>query len=109
MKKNGDTVSYTASELKELVAREGDQSDWAAAAAMRSEEVEAAIASDPDEASMVVDWSTVRRGAPSPKELVSIRFDPEVLSYFKKAGRGYQTRINNVLLDYVRYMGSKSH
>jgi uncharacterized protein (DUF4415 family) len=33
---------------------------------------------------------------------VSIRLDAEVLDYFKAAGRGYQSRINAVLLGYVR-------
>jgi uncharacterized protein (DUF4415 family) len=33
---------------------------------------------------------------------VSIRLDSEVLEYFKQAGKGYQSRINAVLLGYVR-------
>jgi uncharacterized protein (DUF4415 family) len=32
---------------------------------------------------------------------ISIRIDPKVLTYFQAAGMGWQTRINNVLEDYV--------
>ncbi|PWU20212.1 MAG: 3-oxoacyl-ACP synthase [Verrucomicrobia bacterium] len=39
---------------------------------------------------------------PAPKPLVSIRLDPEVLDWFKKQGKGYQTRINSVLRGYVK-------
>jgi uncharacterized protein (DUF4415 family) len=31
------------------------------------------------------------------KERVTLRLDAEVLAWFKKAGRGYQTRINRAL------------
>lgn len=38
---------------------------------------------------------------PKPKELVSIRIDPDVLSWFRHQGGRYQTRINAVLRSYV--------
>lgn len=38
---------------------------------------------------------------PRPKELVSIRIDPDVLGWFRQGGRRYQTRINAVLRSYV--------
>jgi len=38
---------------------------------------------------------------PQPKELVSIRIDPDVLGWFRNQGRKYQTRINAVLRSYV--------
>ena len=38
---------------------------------------------------------------PKPKELVSIRIDPDVLSWFRQQGRRYQTRMNAVLRSYV--------
>ena len=37
----------------------------------------------------------------NPKVLTSIRFDPYVLDYFKSTGKGWQTRINEVLAEYV--------
>lgn len=40
---------------------------------------------------------------PAPgKERLTIRLDNDVLDYFKRRGRGYQSRINAVLRAYVR-------
>jgi uncharacterized protein (DUF4415 family) len=38
---------------------------------------------------------------PETKKGVYLRVDPEVLTWFQKAGKGYQTRINAVLRSYV--------
>ena len=38
---------------------------------------------------------------PQPKPSISIRLDPDILGWFKRQGRGYQTRINAVLRMYV--------
>ena len=35
------------------------------------------------------------------KQLVSVRYSPEVLEYFKATGTGWQTRMNEVLLQWV--------
>ena len=46
----------------------------------------------------------VRRGRPpveSPKKPVSIRLSPDVIEYFKSTGKGWQTRMNEVLREYV--------
>ena len=32
---------------------------------------------------------------------VTIRYDREIVEYFKETGEGWQTRINNVLLNHV--------
>jgi hypothetical protein len=45
-------VSYTSEELKQRQS----QSDWAAADAMTEDEINAAIASDPEEAALGDDW-----------------------------------------------------
>ena len=50
--KKSKIVSYTSEELEQLP----DESDWAAADAMTDEEIEAAIASDPEEAEMHAGW-----------------------------------------------------
>jgi len=36
------------------------------------------------------------------KVLVTMRFSREVLDYFKASGDGWQTRINEILCDYVK-------
>ena len=38
---------------------------------------------------------------PEKKAALSIRLDPGVVDWFRKQGRGYQTRINAVLRSYV--------
>ncbi len=47
-----EIVSYTSEEVKRLP----DESDWEANAAMTDEKIEAAIASDPEEAEMHKGW-----------------------------------------------------
>lgn len=37
----------------------------------------------------------------STKQLTTIRFSPEVLEYFKATGKGWQTRIDAVLKEYI--------
>ena len=44
------------------------------------------------------------RGRPksdSPKQLVSVRYSQEVLTYFKSTGEGWQSRMDGVLREYV--------
>jgi uncharacterized protein (DUF4415 family) len=94
-------VRYTDEELRAMGARGETKSDWQAAAAMTQAEIEAAIASDPDEAGMVVDWSRVTAELPQPKVVLNMRVDRDVLDFFRRQGRGYQTKINAVLRSYV--------
>jgi len=93
MKKNGNIKTYTA----EQISRMEDRSDWARAEAMTHEQIEAAIASDPDETDMEIDWSKATLHLPEPKATLNMRIDKDVLDFFKSTGRGYQTRINAVL------------
>ena len=39
---------------------------------------------------------------PKAKQMVSIRLDDEVLAWFKRQGKGYQTKINEILKMYMR-------
>jgi uncharacterized protein (DUF4415 family) len=80
------------------------RSDWAKAASMTSDEIEASVAANPDEVGMVVDWDSATVEMPQPKAVLNMRVDQEVLDYFRKTGRGYQTRINAVLKTYVSRM-----
>ena len=44
------------------------------------------------------------RGRPksaNPKQLVSVRYSPEVLAYFKSTGEGWLSRMDGVLMQYV--------
>ena len=47
----------------------------------------------------------VKMGRPvsdNPKKAVSIRLSPDVLNSFKATGRGWQTRIDNALRDWLK-------
>jgi uncharacterized protein (DUF4415 family) len=101
MTKKERIVRYSAKELAAKRQRGESRSDWAHAAAMTNEEIEADIASDPDEAGVVVDWDNVSVELPKPKADLHMRIDRDVLDFFRKTGRGYQTRINAVLRSYV--------
>jgi uncharacterized protein (DUF4415 family) len=104
MAKKENIVSYTDEELRAMRARGESKSDWARAAAMTEAQLEAAIADDPDEAGLVFDWSRASVEMPKPKAVLNIRVDHDVLDYFRRDGRGYQTRINAVLRSYVEQM-----
>jgi uncharacterized protein (DUF4415 family) len=99
--KNERIVRYTAEEIEAMIARGESRSDWAKAAAVTYEEIEAAIASDPDEAGMEVDWSTATAQSPGPDSMLNVPIDRDVLDFFKREGSGYQNKINEVLRTYV--------
>ncbi len=103
MRRDGNIVSYTAEELKEMRARGESKTDWARVDAMTEAELEAAIASDPDWADIPRDW--YKHATPYyPKEhkrQITLRIDPDILDWFKRQGRGYQTRINAALRAFV--------
>jgi uncharacterized protein (DUF4415 family) len=42
------------------------------------------------------------------KQLVSVRYSPEVLEYFKATGSGWQTRMNEALLEWVNKRSPRS-
>jgi uncharacterized protein (DUF4415 family) len=102
MAKKERIVKYTDEELAELVKREGSSSDWDKAARMTDAEITAAIAADPDEADMVMDWDNATVDMPQPKAVLNMRIDKDVLDYFRKKGKGYQTLINAVLRSYMK-------
>lgn len=90
---------------KDLAAKRGEsRTDWAKAAAMTDEQLEASVAADPDEAGMVMDWDSATVELPKPKADLHMRVDQDVLDFFRKTGKGYQTRINAVLRSYVSRM-----
>jgi uncharacterized protein (DUF4415 family) len=93
---------YTAKEL--AANHKASRSNWAKAAAVTKDELEASIAADRDEAGMVMDWDSVTIELPKPKADLHMRVDSDVLDYFRRTGKGYQTRINAVLRSYVSRM-----
>jgi hypothetical protein len=65
--KNERIVRYSAEQLAAMCRRGESRSDWAKAAALLTdEEIEAQIASDPDEAGMVINWDRATVAMPQP-------------------------------------------
>lgn len=106
MAKKGFTRSSTATRPEKLPKRKGSRSDWAKAEAMTRAAIEADVAADPDEQGMEIDWDNAMIELPQPKTILNMRSDRDVLDYFRKMGRGYQSRINAVLRS---YMAHKEH
>lgn len=52
-------------------------------------------------AAKAADWSAVPVAKAPAKVAISVRLDEDVLEFFRKAGPGYQTRINAVLRSYM--------
>jgi uncharacterized protein (DUF4415 family) len=102
MRKKDDTVSYTLEEINAMRRRGEDLTDWKRVEAMTEAELEASIAADPDDIHEELDWTKAFIGLPPPKKDIHIRIDSDVLDWFKKSGRGYQTKINNVLRAFVQ-------
>ena len=73
-------------------------------------EINAAAKSDPDAQPLTAKQLKAMvplkslRGRPksdNKKQLVSVRYSPEVIEYFKSTGEGWQSRMDNVLRQYV--------
>ena len=94
-------VKYTNRELDELIKKDGSDSNWEKAAGMTKTEIEASLAADPDETDMVVDWDSATVDLPQPKAVLNMRIDKDLLEFFRKTGKGYQSRINAILRSYV--------
>jgi uncharacterized protein (DUF4415 family) len=73
---------------------------------LTDEEIDASIANDPDWGDDWK-WSEAVLVIPPKKKAISIRVDEDVLDYFKKAGAGYQRRINAVLRSYMQQKRKK--
>ncbi|MEQ1882327.1 MAG: BrnA antitoxin family protein [Burkholderiales bacterium] len=76
----------------------------------RNKRISAAAKADPDaqpltakQLKAMVPLRTLRGRpkSPNPKQLVSVRYSPEVLAFFKATGEGWQTRMDAVLRQYV--------
>jgi uncharacterized protein (DUF4415 family) len=96
VQKKGRFVRYTREEIKAMLARGEDQTDWARVKAMSQDEADRLA--DEEDGPLPEGWEkTIVLGIPEPKQGVHIRLDADVLRWFKAQGPGYQTRINAVL------------
>lgn len=86
--KKKTSEKFTRQQKREIAALAGEESDT----------------SDIPE---ILDWSGAKRGLlyRPVKQQITLRLDADIVAWFKAdapGGRGYQTRINRVLRDYVR-------
>jgi uncharacterized protein (DUF4415 family) len=79
------------------------QTDWKRIDAMRDEDIDFSDIPEqgPDFFANAIIW-------PGPKKQITLRIDPDVLKFFRKEGRGYQTVINGVLRKYMEAQESGS-
>ena len=81
--------------------RRKGRTDWSRVDRLTDEDIARAVTNDPDAAPIDIDWSDTVLVIPARKKAISIRVDEDVLDFFKKAGNGYQRRINAVLRSYM--------
>jgi uncharacterized protein (DUF4415 family) len=94
-RKSGSTVKRTEAELRSMQRRGDIKSDWKAAARKPLPS-----GRDADDAMAEIDWLTTELPQPRAKAHMTLRLDADVLDWFRKQGRGYQTRINAILRRY---------
>lgn len=72
------------------------KTDWARVDALRDEDIDYSDIpkQGPDFFANAIIW-------PGPKQQITLRIDPDVLKFFRKQGRGYQSTINAVLRKYM--------
>jgi uncharacterized protein (DUF4415 family) len=70
--------------------------------AMTDEEVERRAKNDPDAGVIPPGfWDNAKVVMPQTKQQITLRLDPDVIHWFKRTGRGYQSRMGAVLKSYV--------
>ena len=100
--------------MSDFSARPTAEDDWDRPLTPEEEEedrrITAAAESDPDnppltdeQLAKMVPYHTIfgRPKKENPKQLVSIRFSPEVIAFFRATGPGWQTRMDVVLKQHL--------
>ena len=103
MEKESDIKTFSVAELEARRSRGESRTDLARLRAKSDEQIERETESDPDFKDEPQDWlARAEAVMPTPKKLLSLRIDNDVLDWFKRQGPGYQTRINAVLRAFVQ-------
>ncbi len=106
-------VRFSSEEISQMAKQKKWQSNWEKADSITEEELEEMVKNDPDDVYLEDEdfgkGTLYRNGEwarqfeePKKKKQITLRLDEDVLEYFRDTGRGYQTRINNVLKAFVR-------
>lgn len=76
---------------------------------MSDEEAERRAAADPDAGIIPPGfWDNARVWTPQRKQQITLRLDPDVIGWFKRTGKGYQSRMGAVLRSYVEAKRKRS-
>jgi uncharacterized protein (DUF4415 family) len=84
--------------MKETNTRKESRTDWRKLATLSDDKIDTSDIPELGEDF----FHEAKLRMPKGKQLVSIRVDSEVLDWFRRQGRGYQTKINAVLRAYMR-------
>jgi uncharacterized protein (DUF4415 family) len=114
MRKKSNIVSYSDDELAAMQARGEDKTNWAVVKTKAEDQLAADMASDPAWQDVPADWVSRARAATGlmqrpreNKQQVTMRFDADVLEFFRHSGRGWQGRMNAVLRSFMERQGSR--
>ncbi|MEI9965076.1 MAG: BrnA antitoxin family protein [Caulobacteraceae bacterium] len=84
----------------------GGDSDWERVKSLTDEQIDAAIASDPDAApELDEEWFRNAILVQPGKIATSMRIDDDVMAWFRSGGKGWQTRMNAVLRAFAKAHG----
>lgn len=94
-----NTTRISSEELDQIESR----TDWERIRELSDDEIEKAVEEDPDTALLDEEWfQKAKLVVPTAeKKRITIRLDEDIVEYFKREGKGYQSRINAVLKAYV--------
>lgn len=100
-------TSMSAHDMRAARKRGEDRSDFNLIHSNSQAGVEPAADEDsPDATALMRDTLTKRRAGRPPgsdnKEQVAVRYSPEVLAAFRASGKGWQTRMNAALADWLK-------
>lgn len=88
--------------FRKLETRKRGKTDFAKLEKLSDESLEKAIAKDKDAAPLLTDeWFRSAKVVRPGKTPVTLRIDDDVIEYFRKNGRFYQTKINLILRKYM--------
>jgi len=87
--------------MKKRVTTKRSETDWKRVDAMKDEEIDRS--DTPEMSPEMFARGVVRRGLKpvANKQQLTIRIDQDVLDWYKRRGRGYQTKINSLLRAYM--------
>ena len=88
--------------MNKISTNRRSKTDWARLKAMKDEDIDTS-----DIPELTADFFKKAVLWPGTKKQITLRLDPDVIDFFKKQGRGYQSMINAVLRKYVEAHGHR--